>query len=100
MNDRASERDAYLRICGEALDRKDRDQEIQRYCTPICPECGMNALDMTQVQKDWHDWYIDANGRVTTIILIACEGYWVINPRKLGMAGPQEWSDWTEPQDT
>src|SRR6266576_1672064 len=59
--------------------------DISRWISKTCPECSSEADLMG------YDHICDKEGNV----LIGCEGYWVINPRVLGLDNP-DWDDWME----
>jgi hypothetical protein len=79
--DAARERAAYLAAVIRALLR--RDQALQPYLSPVCPECGQ-----VPGQDDGDHVVLGA------AVVIGCEGYRVINPNVVGIPSP----NW-QPQD-
>jgi len=70
------------------------DSRAKIWQTVICPECGdiptpsrMGGLNGDSV----YTHILDADG----FVLIACEGYYVINPNAIGLNQPG-WHDWHE----
>jgi len=62
--------------------------------TNRCPECG-ETIDtyLSAASDDPHLVY--QNTSDTFVILIGCEGYWVVNPELIGLPRG-EWQDWTD----
>lgn len=86
----------YLQAVNGALEDGERIQD--KHMTDQCPECGYT---LTWDYSGGHivfpvsDDPNDTERRV--IVVIACEGYWVIDPRPLGMPWYDDnWQDWTE----
>jgi hypothetical protein len=74
---------ARIRAYHEAFLNSDvrRIEAISPWATPYCPECGeLNPTD---------DNHLTFEG----IVLIGCEGYFVINPNVLGITNTR-WCDW------
>ena len=69
------ERTAYLAAVIRALMR--RDPTLEPYLSPICPEC--NEIPE---QEDGIHIVLGA------VVVIGCEGYWVINPNVVGIHRP------------
>lgn len=86
------EESKYLEGCVKRIDRVLGDPEVpdttKEYMTPLCPECNMDIRGMNDQQLLWHRIY---RGN----ILIACEGYLVIDPMLAGV-NRDSWSDWTK----
>lgn len=64
----------------------------EKYITVICPECGGSGGDdfdfIHQVMRTGSD-------PLKVAVVIACEGYWVVNPSLVGVVS-DNWQDWTE----
>jgi hypothetical protein len=71
----ARERAAYLAAVITALMR--RDPALDPYVSPICPECGQ----IPEPDDDGHSV-------LGAVVVIGCEGYWVINPNVVGIHRP------------
>ena len=69
----------YRAAAAGAIERGDSD--VARWLTIRCPECG-------EIPRDGIG-HTTRGGYVT----IGCEGYFVIDPRVLGIESPY-WSDW------
>lgn len=68
-----------------------------KYLTNVCPECGDRITTWDQATRDVHIVSNTANYGEPKVyaVIVACEGYWVINPEVLGL--PRDnWQDWTE----
>lgn len=71
---------------------------IARWRTTICPECQM-LVHRTEDGEDTAGHTI-----VNGAIAIGCEGYYVINPARLGellgiCLATEQWEDWTDDDD-
>lgn len=77
---RARDRE-YVNACVDVLDT-DYDS-LLKWVTRFCPECEelIEAEDRNHLTHEG-------------IVLIGCEGYWVISPKALGL-NPGNWQDWT-----
>jgi hypothetical protein len=61
-----------------------------RQMTNVCPECG-DRVDLSNDAGDHVVFDTDPNDRDGLVIIIACEGYWVIDPREVGISGHDNW---------
>lgn len=71
-----------------------------RYLTNVCPECGDTIDTWDAATRDVHVVTNTANDGDPKVyaVVVACEGYWVINPEVVGL--PRDnWQDWTEVTD-
>lgn len=82
---------------GPGSRRVERMETLRGQLTMTCPECG---VDLTEVMPTPHpdDPHVYASvakpdGKID-FILVACEGYWVIDPNVVGIHNPN-WHDWT-----
>jgi hypothetical protein len=62
--------------------------------TTVCPECGDDFADADAAYAD-HEHIIVALTSDTFAVIVACEGYFVVNPNLIGMDSPQ----WQGPND-
>lgn len=62
--------------------------------TTRCPECGSDFADLDEAREDT-DHIIIATTSDTTAVIVACEGYFVVNPNLVGIDSPG-WSDWMD----
>lgn len=62
----------------------------EKYLTDRCTECGESIETMDQ---DEHVIMVDREEN--QFVLVACEGYWVVNPSVAGLPN-NGWDDWTE----
>lgn len=89
-----------LRYAAAVQDQIDKDPlKLSRWLTRTCPECGQERHD------DWDrhdrtdpDHYDEHHIVYKGHIVIGCEGYWVIEPRSVGIDS-EYWNDWTEEED-
>lgn len=62
---------------------------VQPYLTRVCPECNCSIA--------WADDpdHLTIQDPITDhqVVVIGCEGYWVINPNIIGIPSPN-WMDW------
>jgi hypothetical protein len=65
----------YLAAVMRAMMRN--DPRLAPYLSPICPECGQLAG-----AEDGMHIVLGA------VVVVGCEGYWVINPNVVGIASP------------
>ena len=73
--DAARQRTRYLTAVITALMRN--DPAVQPYLSPLCPEC-----DQVPEPEDGIHVVLGA------AVVIGCEGYWVINPNRIGIPNP------------
>jgi hypothetical protein len=66
----------------------------------VCPECGDEMLTPDDYFNDHVIWVPDAldgsdelESGDHTVVIVGCEGYWVIDPAVAGIDSPN-WSDW------
>jgi hypothetical protein len=79
----------YLMMVCVALDTNTLHPDARR--TTTCPECNETV---TAFDTDHVVW---TGGRIgTCVLVIGCEGYWVINPNLVGIDSP----NWTHPDDS
>lgn len=99
---------AYLHSYFERSEQQDAGIEIWK--TKCCAECGefcpglidpdnntIEHLRRPEVMaaKGAHFHWVDTHVIDTDgYVLVGCEGYWMIDPNKLGWAKPN-WQDWT-----
>jgi hypothetical protein len=76
----------YLFAVAEAV-QQGRANELGRL-TSTCPECGSRP---TVAEPDGHILVALEVDRVA--VVVGCEGYWVINPAKVGVPAPN-WQPW------
>ena len=76
------------------LERPEEMTPIAECISPICNECDIRFGDMDEQQRAHHRVY-------RGMILVCCEGYWMINPRALGLPDEigKNWQDWTKVSD-
>lgn len=60
--------------------------------TTRCPECDSDFADLDEAYEDT-EHIIIATTSDTTAVVVACEGYFVVNPNLVGIDSPN-WSDW------
>lgn len=61
--------------------------------TTRCPECDSDFSDLDEAHEDT-DHIIIATTSDTTAVIVACEGYWMVDPGLVGL--PR--NGWTNPQ--
>jgi hypothetical protein len=91
---------AYVLAMVELLDTDTLPAHASR--TNYCPECSRELW----TPDDFADHVVwrDMEGTTTAdldydpVVIVACEGYWVIDPATVDMPNPH-WGDWREPQD-
>ncbi len=76
----------YVEAAGEQI-RRDR-ASVEKWMTDVCPECG------EQVDEFSEDHIVDELEDGQQVLLIGCEGFWLINPNMVGIDSPN-WQDWT-----
>lgn len=65
--------------------------------TNICPECGADFDSRVDAMTDTDGAHLvlELSGDVFAV-LVACEGYYVVNPALLGLGAEHpNWSDWS-----
>lgn len=80
--------DRYLAAARAAIDAgPDREPSVAPWLTPVCQEC--------EVRVEGYPFPDHVALHVTHAgyVLIGCEGYWQINPNRLGIESPN-WQDW------
>jgi hypothetical protein len=85
--DRRSHIVAYAALVDIAL----TDGRISGPLTSTCPECGVNFADADDARDD-NNHIIVATTSDTFAVVVACEGYFVVNPNLIGIDSPN-WSD-------
>jgi hypothetical protein len=72
----AARRTAYLAAVMRAMMR--HDPGIERYLSPLCPECGQ----LPEPEDGVHIL-------LGAAVVVGCEGYWVVNPNMVGIRNPR-----------
>jgi hypothetical protein len=67
------------------------DGKISGPLTSTCPECESNFADSDEAHEDT-EHIIVATTSDTFAVVVACEGYFVVNPNLVGIDSPN-WSD-------
>lgn len=85
-----------LAVAGALEDGERIDPEAM---TDRCPECGE-----VQTLLDCRDHVVmrrsNVEGQYEVFVVIGCEGYWVLDPKPLGVPGDNStWQDWRIPPD-
>lgn len=62
--------------------------------TSTCPECDSRFADVDEAHEDTEHIIVTLTSD-TFAVVVACEGYFVVNPNLVGIDSPM-WSDWTE----
>jgi hypothetical protein len=62
--------------------------------TTRCPECDSDFADLDEAHEDT-DHIIITTTSDTTAVVVACEGYFVIDPNLVGIDSPN-WSNWMD----
>jgi len=68
-----------------------------QYLTDTCPECGEAVTEYLDAMEGPHvvtRVSNDPEGPKGYYVIIACEGFWVINPESVGLP-LDNWQDWT-----
>ncbi len=91
MNERQARIEAYVAAVTSRIVTADGRETIERWLTPRCPECEHDAEDMS-------DSDLAAHIIIDGFVVVACEGYWVIDPNAVGIDS-DSWGDWTEADD-
>ena len=74
----------------EAVDAALAAGRISGPLTSTCPECGSHFADIDEAYEDT-EHIIIATTSDTTAVVVACEGYFVVNPNLVGIDSPN-WS--------
>lgn len=61
----------------------DRCPECDDVPSPLNPDDGHIVLDVQDHPRA---------GQLEQVVLVGCEGYWMINPNRIGMGNRPEWS--------
>lgn len=85
---------SYVQAYAEAVDAALTSGKLTGPLTTTCPECGCNFSDGDDVHQD-SDHIIIATTSDTYAVVVACEGYFVVNPNLVGIDSPM-WSDWQD----
>lgn len=76
----------YQRVVGVIEFQKFIDEELWgNLLTERCPECGQVPTGLDIQLHRMHDGFI----------IVACEGYWVMDPEKIGL-GTGNWMDFRD----
>lgn len=60
--------------------------------TATCTECGVEATEIYNDDEAYHETAQTLDG--TLVVILGCEGYWIINPASLGYTDRPNWQDW------
>lgn len=80
--------EAYAKAVDEAL----AAGRITGPLTTRCPECNCDFGDLDEAHEDT-EHIIVATTSDTTAVVVACEGYFLVNPNSVGIDSPG-WQDW------
>lgn len=86
----------YLTRVVNALDTNTLHPDARR--TDVCPECEEQVRfvhDSSHVVWTRSPKYVKPNALTEIILIVACEGYWVIDPNLVGIDSP----NWIHPDD-
>lgn len=82
-----------IRAYAEAVDTALAAGRISGPLTTVCAECGSDFADLDEAHEDT-EHIIIATTSDTTAVVVACEGYFMVNPNSVGIDSPN-WDDWT-----
>lgn len=82
MTNNANPNEAYVQAVTDAI-RAGHD-DIKAYLTKRCPECDGDATDEPEDHVLVQGWCV-----------VACEGYWVVDPNLVGIESPR-WMNWMD----
>lgn len=66
-----------------------QEHRIDEVITNYCPECNQ---DLYEFNVQDHIAYVASENPDVLVLIVACEGYWVINPNLVGFNRPN-WTD-------
>lgn len=69
------------------------DGRINPALTTRCQECDSDFADIDEARAD-EDHIIIATTSDTTAVIVACEGYFQVDPNLVGIEGP--WQNWMD----
>lgn len=78
---------SYVQAYAEAVDAALTSGKLTGPLTTTCPECGCNFSDGDEVHED-SEHIIIATTSDTYAVVVACEGYFVVNPNLVGIDCP------------
>lgn len=68
--------------------------DLAAWCTDRCPECEVRMEFGGPVTPPLL-WAFKDHLMIGTLVVVGCQGYWVISPDAVGMPGDQsDWDDW------
>lgn len=79
---------------GEAVSASLVRGQINPPLTTRCPECGSDFADLDEAYEDT-EHIIVLTTSDTTAVVVACEGYFVIDPNLVGIDAPN-WQNWID----
>ena len=89
--------DAYVNAIAELLNAGTLPATASR--TNYCPECGTDLMTPDDFYMDHVVWRDESAPYAPNlmypdpVVIVGCEGYWVIDPAVVGIDSPN-WSDW------
>lgn len=89
---------AEIQAYAEAVDLAVQAGKLSGPFTTTCPECDSDFADVDEAHEDTEHIIITLTSD-TFAVVVACEGYFMVNPNLVGIDSPN-WSDWaTLPDD-
>jgi len=68
--------------------------DLAAWCTERCPECDVR-MEFAESVAPPLLWAFKDHLMIGPLVVVGCQGYWVISPDAVGMPGDQNgWDDW------